>query len=380
MAHYSLIYIANARIPTEKAHGFQIVKMCEAFADNGLKVLLLVPKRKNPIKEEVFSYFGIKKNFDVKRIPVIDTVGFLGPVGYWLENLTFSLLVNLFLLSKMTKSNFIFTRDILSGFMVSFFTRKIIFEMHDFPRSYLFFWKSALKRMAGIISTNRWKADRISKIFIIDKSKILAMPNGFDPRLFPVNFKKDELRRKLDLPLDKVIALYSGHLYGWKGAQIMASAATFLPEVIFVFVGGTAPDLALFRKKFGSQNNILIVGHKLIKDVPFYLLAADILILPNSAKTEESTYGTSPIKLFSYMASNRPIIASDLPSIREIVSDKEVLLVRPDDPAAIKEGILKLIGNPGLSESLAAKAKIKSAEFTWQKRADRILNWSRKVL
>lgn len=376
----SLIYIANARMPTEKAHGFQIIKMCEAFANKGLKVTLIVPKRKNPIREDVFSYFGVQNNFQVKYLPVIDTVGFFGPLGYWLENLTFGLAVEFFLFATAKEGLFIFTRDIISGLVGSFFTRKVFFEMHDFPRSYLFFWRLALKRMAGIVSTNQWKADRITKAFAIEKSKILAVPNGFDPKSFLVIFKKDDLRKKFNLPLEKTIALYTGHLYGWKGAEIMARAAPLAPEVIFVFVGGTERDLALFRKKFGNQNNILIVGHKPAGDIPFYLLASDILLLPNSAKTEESTHGTSPIKLFSYMASGRPIVASDLPSMREIVSENEVLLVRPDDPSAIKEGILKLVSNPGLSEGLAAKAKIKSAEFTWEKRANKILNWIEKVV
>lgn len=379
MARQSLIYIANARMPTEKAHGYQIAKTCEAFADHGLGVTLVVPKRRNPIKEDIFSYFRIKNNFHIKYLSVADTI-FLGPLGFWLENLTFAIAVKFFLFSKRKTDFLVFTRDILSGFIASFFTQKVIFEMHDFPRSYLFFWKSALKRMAGIVSTNQWKAERVNQIFSIDKSKILAAPNGFDPESFPVNFQKNELRKKFNLPLGKTIVLYTGHLYGWKGAEIMARAAYLAPEIIFVFVGGTASDLSLFRKKFGNQNNILIVGHKPAGDIPFYLLASDILLLPNSAKTEESTHGTSPIKLFSYMASERPIIASDLPSVREIVSDAEALLVHPDDPMAIRDGILKILDNPDLSENLAAKAKIKSAEFTWEKRADKIFNWIEKVI
>ena len=52
-----LYYIANARIPTEKAHGVQIMKMCEAFVDAGHEVKLIVPKRKNPIQEDPFAYY-----------------------------------------------------------------------------------------------------------------------------------------------------------------------------------------------------------------------------------------------------------------------------------------------------------------------------------
>lgn len=394
MALSSLIYIANARMPTEKAHGFQIAKMCEAFASHGLKISLVVPKRKNPIKEDVFSYFGIKNNFEIKYLPIIDTVGLAGPVGYWLENLSFGISVLSFLsrafcrlekncgkvAARQKARDFIFTRDILSGFIASFLNRKVIFEMHDFPRKYLFFWKLALRRMVGVVSTNRWKANRINEVFGISDLKIFAVPNGFDSDLFSPGFDKEELRIKLGLPRNQIIALYTGHLYGWKGAEIMAQAALLTPEVIFVFVGGTDADLSIFKEKFGDFKNILIVGHKPAKDIPLYLFAADVLVLPNSAKTEESMFGTSPIKLFSYMASGRPIIASDLPSIREIVSEKEVLFIRSDDPYAIRDGILKIVLDTALSQKLSEAARQKSKEFTWENRAGKILDFSEKIV
>ena len=63
-----LFYITNARIPTEKAHGLQIMQMCEAFARQGFDVELVLPMRKNPIKKDVFLYYGINKNFSIKYL------------------------------------------------------------------------------------------------------------------------------------------------------------------------------------------------------------------------------------------------------------------------------------------------------------------------
>ena len=55
-----ILYIANARIPTEKAHGFQICKMCEQLSLQGAEVELIVPKRKNKITQDVFQYYDLK--------------------------------------------------------------------------------------------------------------------------------------------------------------------------------------------------------------------------------------------------------------------------------------------------------------------------------
>ena len=69
-----LVYIANARIPTEKAHGIQIMKMCEAFSAQVVDVELVLPRRLNRIKENPFDYYGVKKNFKITKLPTIDFI------------------------------------------------------------------------------------------------------------------------------------------------------------------------------------------------------------------------------------------------------------------------------------------------------------------
>ena len=84
-----ILYIANIRLPTEKAHGIQIMKMCEAFADIGHKVELIVPWRFNFIKIEPFEYYGVKKNFKITKLPSLDLV-WLGRIGFWAQSFTFA--------------------------------------------------------------------------------------------------------------------------------------------------------------------------------------------------------------------------------------------------------------------------------------------------
>ncbi len=71
-----MIYLANARIPTEKAHGLQIMKMCEAFKNEGVDLELVVANRKDNQLEDIepFEYYGIKNKFRIKKLWLLDIV------------------------------------------------------------------------------------------------------------------------------------------------------------------------------------------------------------------------------------------------------------------------------------------------------------------
>jgi len=115
--------------------------------------------------------------------------------------------------------------------------------------------------------------------------------------------------------------------------------------------------------------------------VPRYLKAADVVVLPNSRNSRQkrfsiySRYDTSPIKLFEYLASGAPIVASDLPSIREIVSEEEVFFVKPDDPQELAQGIERLLTDQEFARTLSSRALERSKEYTWEKRAKKIVEF-----
>ena len=143
-------------------------------------------------------------------------------------------------------------------------------------------------------------------------------------------------------------------------------------DVLFVFVGGMPQDIENFKKKAAGLSSVLILGQRPYGEIPFFLKAADVLILPNSAREEISRLYTSPLKLFEYMASDRPIIASDLPSIREILNPNNALLVTPDNPELLAEKIRIILSDENLQYSLSAQALELVQNYTWQKRAERI--------
>lgn len=368
-----LIYIANARIPTEKAHGIQIMKMCESFASYNMEVELVLSKRFNKIEEDPFKYYGVRRNFKIKKLPCLDLVPldkYIGHLGSWVESITFNLFVFPYILFK--KVDIIYTRDKFSLFHI-LFKKNLFFEAHTFPKNY-FLYSPFLKRFKKIIVITQ----KLKDFFVekgINADKILVASDGVDLEKFNIKDSQEECRRKLNLSLDKKIVLYTGHVYEWKGAQTLAKASHFLPEDVEIyFVGGTDRDIKEFKAR-NSKLKIKVVGHKPYSEIPFWLKAADVLVLPNSAKKEISRYWTSPLKMFEYMASKRPIIASDLPSIREILNKNNAFLVEPDSPEKLAKSIKNTLKNPNLSAKISNQAFNDVLSYSWQKRAKNILEF-----
>ena len=365
-----IIYLANARMPTEKAHGIQIMKMCEAFAMSGHQIKLIVPWRLNHIKEDVFKYYGMKKSFKIKRIPSIDLVGL--PFGFWIQSISFSFFAFFYLLFK--KADIIYSRDLSSLFLISFLKKNLVYEAHTFPNNFFLYKRVCRKTKAIIVITQKLK-----KFFTrkgIDNNKILIAPDGVDLEKFNIDISKEECRKKLNLPLDKKIVLYTGHLYKWKGVQTLAEASKFLDKnALVIFVGGTEKDEQKFRDKNRDLDNILILGHRPYSEMPYYLKAADVLVLPNSVKSVISREWTSPMKMFEYMASQRPIVASDLPSLREVLNENNAFLIRPDNAKDLANSINQSLKNTDFSDKISKQALKDVQNYTWKKRVNNVLNF-----
>ncbi|MEK7581842.1 MAG: glycosyltransferase, partial [Patescibacteria group bacterium] len=351
-----LIYIANLRLPTEKAYGIQIAKMCEAFADLGVDVNLVFPYRRSPfIRENIYSYYSIKNNFTTKKIwaPDFYFVGKLDEISFYIKSLISAVFLSFYALFKDV--DLFYSRDEFPLFLLSFFRKNLIYEAHRFSRSRRLFYKRFQHRnLKVVVITKRLKEDLMKIGF--KQENILVAPDGVDLEGFDIDMSKEVARDRIGLPLGKKIVMYAGHLFEWKGADTLLQVAktyNLQPttyNLFFVFVGGTEYDAEKFRQKARDMDlkNVLILGHKPHKNIPFFLKAADVLVLPNSAKEEMSKSYTSPLKMFEYMASGRPIVASDLPSLREVLNENNAVFVKPDDPESLAEGIKKIFNKAGL--------------------------------
>lgn len=368
-----ILYAAYARMPTEKAHGIQIASMCDAFARVGETVTLAVPRRPNHLAEDLFSYYGLQKRFACVSVP-IPFAKVKGRVRFVLGEIAFALALKR---STDVRADIVFTRSAwVTFFLGSRFPT--FFEIHNFPIRFHFLWRVLLRRAAGFVSTNRWKAGRLEELLRLPPGSVCVAPNGYAADSFSMQEEVDDIRTAHHLPKGPLV-LYTGNVYGWKGTALLAHVARSMPGVSFVFVGGTDRDVERFRVEHSGIANIILVPHLKRERIPSYLRAADVLVLPNSASTEESRHGTSPIKLFEYMASGSPIVASDLPSIREIVDEHHVRFFTPDDAHSLRTAIEDVLQHREEARVRAQAARVHAQGYTWEVRAQNIAAYMKRT-
>jgi len=361
-----ILYLANARIPTPRAYGLTIMETSEAFAHAGAEVELITPVRRYKTPGDVFAFYRIEKNFLFTRLFIPDFL-YLGSIGFLISSIWFAERVRW--LQSFREADVIFSRDALVLVQYLLLGRKIIFEVHS-PPSLIF--RIVARRAYRVVYISKGLMDAYI-VAGVPSDNSIVVPAAVDEHLFDTVPARDEVCAQLGLPTSETIVLYAGHLYPRKGADTLASAATLLPKASFFFVGGTEEDVLLFKKRWRNAANIQSIGHVAHEKIPFYLRAADILILPNSGKDEDSARYTSPLKLFEYMASGKPIIASDLPSLREVLSEENAFLVAPDDPEALARGIRYALQHPEEASKRATQALNDVKRYTWESRAKHIL-------
>jgi glycosyltransferase involved in cell wall biosynthesis len=389
-----LLYITNARIPTEKAHGLQILKMCEAFQRQGIHVKLMVPFRmQSPEMKQVqniWDHYDIETRFTIKRLLVPDFVkigdklpAFFMMLLYYIQCFIFSTVA--IILTFFERNTCYYSRDLQTIFLLcltkSLHRKKIYFEAHELhgtvhPASYLMRWM--LCHIDGlIVITHRLKALYTS--MGMPAQDVLVVPDGIDAKRLFLSLDKSESRQKLQISLDTKIICYTGHLFQWKGIYTLTGSVRYLPEDCLIYiVGGRKPDIISLQRFITEQHlsNIVMTGYVPYTDVPLFLGAADVLVLPNSAEVRISREYTSPLKLFEYMGARRPIVASDLPSLREILRHKEnAYLVQPDNPKMLADGILHVIQDKTLSERMMETAYAEVQEYTWDRRATKVIEF-----
>jgi glycosyltransferase involved in cell wall biosynthesis len=174
---------------------------------------------------------------------------------------------------------------------------------------------------------------------------------------------------------------YVGQLYEGRGAELILELARRLPEARFHFVGGNPADIARLSRQ--APANAIFHGHVPYSETARHYRAFDVVLAPYQRKvavhggTGNTAAFMSPLKIFEYMAWAKPILCSDHPVLREVLTDWETALLLPPEDADAWEGALwRLMKDRALRASLGAEARaMLERQYTWQGRCLRILEW-----
>lgn len=370
-------YIVNARLPHTRAYGIQIAKMCEAFIEAGVELTLVVPNTRASQKE-MRAQNGLRVDVPTVILPGLDWYD-RGRAAFALASLIFMVASFAYLLKEKLRGRLgiVYTVDMdtFSYLLLPILGALCFAEMHSVKRATpvnRFFFK----RATGIIATNSEIKYALTESFSIPHGRIIVEPNGVDPGQFKALPPKRDARRKLSLPPGKTMALYVGRFYKWKGLGILADTCKLLPDIDFMVVGGTREDFQRYAGVSQVPDNLHIAGESAAEMISTWLAAADVLLVLGTKTNEQSYRFTAPMKIYEYMAADRPIVASATPALRSFVGQNEVFWYEPDNAASLNQAIRLVLSGEG-KENILKRAHAAAAEHTWAKRVSRTIDFMR---
>lgn len=391
MAH--LLYLANIRLPTEKAHGLQIMQNCEAFADAGADVTLWAARRVNTPEMQAISdpwaHYGVKWNFRLRRVPCLDLLWLVPERNDLVARLVFNLQLWTFTLAALlgalfARADVYYSRDLPVLLALSLVKprRALVYEAHQLRSGRAGRWlqRQTVRRVGTVIPVTARLGDDLVRLGA-NPARILVAHDGIRRARFTGALSREDARRALGWPPDAFIVGYVGRLHTMamdKGVGALVEALRQVDGATLALVGGPDDTADSLRRQWLAcgldERRFLYAGQVPPERVPLYLSAFDVCAMP-FPWTEHFAYYASPIKLFEYMASRRAVVASDLPSAAEVVADGDsALLYPPGDVAALAAAITRLRDDPSLRDRLAERAYERAmARYTWDARAAAIL-------
>jgi glycosyltransferase involved in cell wall biosynthesis len=380
-----IAYLADVRFPLERANGIQTFETCHALCARGHEVTLVVrPDTARPARDP-FAFYGQRPlaSLEVVRAPV--------PPGP-LRRATYLAFAAQLVLRR--RPDVVFTRDLGVAASLLRLPRRtrppLVYESHGFAPEV----SRALPRLLGHASPPSeaklarlerrerrvWqKAEGYVTITAALAAELIDRYGGRDRLAVIADGVRLAEGRRFDAkpPGHPPVVAYAGHLYPWKGVDVLVEALAGLEHVRGLIVGGHPAERDVARvvhriAALGVGDRVTMAGLVAPGAVAGHLATADVLALPNTATTISERY-TSPLKLFEYMAAGRPIVVSDLPAIREVVRHGEsAWLVRPGDATALAEGIGHVLAHADLARRLAERAWTDATGYSWARRAERL--------
>jgi glycosyltransferase involved in cell wall biosynthesis len=410
-----ILYFADIRFPIERANGIQTIETCHALARRGHRVTLFVrPDTQQPARDPLAFYeLPPIDTLTIARVTVRGTSAMRraqylagamrralsgGPQPAWERAFFARWRWGRSAAAAPRDLDVVLTRDLGVASLLLRWPRTrrppIVYESHGYapivsgllpellstaPRGSQHRESRKLRRLAwrerhvwrnaeGYVTiTAAGAADLQQRIG--DLRDVHVVPDG--ARVDP-NAAFDWIG-----PGPSPLVVYAGHLYPWKGVDVMLDALAIAQSLRGRVLGGHAaePDLGRLQtraQQLGLAGRVEFMGFQPPSAVAASLRTADALVLPNRDTLISARY-TSPLKLFEYLAAGRPIVASDLPALREVLRDNEnARLVPPDDPRALADALLAITREPALAVRLARGAFDTAPEYSWDRRAARL--------
>ena len=371
-----LIYVSMAGIPSRSANSIQTVKMASAFADVYRDFRLMAAGfmwvRKCD-RASLADWYGVRGVPRIIRVP--DRLVGSYPFSPGRDTRIFLCLCFLYFFFK--RNCVIYTREEKLLKWSKWLKIPMLFEVHLKPT----FTPQELNKyvrdnsfLRGVVSISPFLANVYSTY--LPSSKVLHCEDGVRQEDYDGLPGKRELRARLGIKMRgfRHLAVFTGHLYPDRGIETIFGAARMCSDTLFLIVGGWDSDIENRKKEIegSAYQNLEFRGFRPHNEMPLYQKAADVLLLPYSSRLNIAKFFSS-LKLFEYMASGTPIVASHIPRVAEVLTTEGGFLFPPDDCEALAKEIEFVYSNADLALQRGQHARMLSSKYSWTARAKTIV-------
>lgn len=355
-----LVYLTTLSYPSRFANRLQVMKMSEAFSR--ITDFKLFISEATGSMEDIFTNYHVTRAFKIEMV---------GSAKFWPRSFWMACKLATRIKSEPPDSVF-YVREIPLAFWLTLlskrFRARFFFEAQSLEKFNRFFYDIVFPRARGIITSSKKKGAILQQTYGMQTNKTLVFGNAVDLEEFQHVHISESIRATWNIPTAKPVVMYAGSLQSDYGVHTMVEAAKILQnESTFVLIGKCDFDVTL--------PNVIRIEWVPRYEIPQYLKEADILIAPYSDKNYFIKNYSVPIKISEYMAAGKPIIISDMPSIREVLDDTLATFVTPDDPNDLAEKIRWVITHPTEVAAKVTRASEIVKERTWDTRARAILDF-----
>ncbi len=383
-----IAYISDQQFPVEKADAEQVVHTVSALTAEGMRMLLVIPRdwknfgvpKKNRL-QKLTNFYHLKNGLYTEELIHLP----LTKLRF--EKQTHGLIAPLW--AKWHGFEIVYTRNPLPAFFAIALGLRVVFETYRFYGKTNRWLGKALarlshsKKLLGFITHSKLSRDSLINLGV-DKNKLAVIHNGFNPGVFEKKLSKAQARDQLNLTHYPKLACYTGRLDRDKGIETLLELAVKMPEITFLFIGKSQKDptgwIDRLAAKKGLQNVITLPWMPAEK-LAGYLFAADVLLIPpTAAPLTQHGKTVLPIKVFSYLAAGRVILAPRLPDSEGVLTDKNSVLVEPDNPEKTAAAMRGIFSDSEWADRLADQAQKDAQQLTWQSRAKKIIAFINKQL
>jgi glycosyltransferase involved in cell wall biosynthesis len=357
-------------LPAQTANSIQRMKMAQALVAIGHTVCVFAPGKDPGLSwAQLAKHYGLGYRFELQWVPVISRLR------------RYDFAFNVLGKARAWRADLLYTRAPQTAAWAAVNGMPTIFELHDIPSRVMGPWLLLRFLNSGgarrLVANTQFLANQLMAQYRQAGKFLIVAPNGVDLERYADLPTPQAARTQLKLKEAFTVG-YTGHLYAGRGAELILDLARALPKVQFLLVGGRAEDVARVRNEASELKNVTLTGFVSNAELPRHQAAADVLIMPYDRQVAGSSGGDiapylNPMKMFEYLACGRPIVSSDLPILREVLNEKNALILPSNNAAAWADALRTLHESASKRVALAKAAQATAKQYTWEKRAQRLV-------